>query len=61
MRLGPLSSAHHHQRAANHDERDADVWGKQFVVVGVDADMDVARIDAMALGVRQGNEKGCNS
>jgi len=56
-----LPSTHDHQPSANGNQNLADVWRQKFVVMGVDAEVDVSGVDAVALGVRNGHKKGKNS
>src|SRR5690348_14098482 len=60
-RLGSSSSAHHHQPSTNRNQDDADIRRQKFVMMRVDAEVNIAGIDAMVLGVRDRDEERQNT
>ena len=59
--LSAFPSPHHHQTAADYNQNDSNIPRQKIAVVGVDADVDIAGVDAVTLRVRYGYEEGKDS
>lgn len=59
--LGPGLASDDHEAGADYYQGDAGGWGENVAGVGIDADVNVAGVEAVMFGVGDGDEEGEDS